>query len=439
MTIELEPVGVVCNLSCPYCYEHPMRDAGNFRQKTYSVEKMLEGLAKEGGNFTLFGGEPLLTDIDDLETIFKWGFDRYGFNGIQTNGVLITDRHIEMFKKYRVHVGISLDGPDEMNDTRWAGSLEKTREATRKSFEAIKKCLDNKLSLGLIITIHKKNGLPKYRERFKAWIKELQSWGVDGARLHPLEIDHSSVGETLALTPEQNIEFLLDMWDFEISELNVPGKKSFQFDIFRDVEYMLRADDANATCTFMTCDPYTTHAVQGIDSQGNKANCGRGNKEGINWIKADVDGFERQMALYNTPQEHGGCQGCRFFIMCKSHCPGTGADMDWRNRTDTCMNWKVAFSIYERMMVERGEMPLSLDPKLKRYEDILMYGYSRGAELRLEHIKKYLDPNIGFDIERYIQSYLMNQAMGGHKPHADHTDETGRYALEFKEKYGYLP
>ena len=55
MTIELEPVGVMCNLSCPYCYEHPMRDAGNFRQKTYSVEKMLDGLAKEGGNFTLFG------------------------------------------------------------------------------------------------------------------------------------------------------------------------------------------------------------------------------------------------------------------------------------------------------------------------------------------------------------------------------------------------
>jgi len=439
MTIELEPVGVVCNLSCPYCYEHPMRDAGNFRQKTYSVEKMLEGLAKEGGNFTLFGGEPLLTDIDDLETIFKWGFDRYGFNGIQTNGVLITDRHIEMFKKYRVHVGISLDGPDEMNDTRWAGSLEKTREATRKSFEAIKKCLDNKLSLGLIITIHKKNGLPKYRERFKAWIKELQSWGVDGARLHPLEIDHTSITDTLALTPEQNIEFLLDMWDFEISELNVPGKRPFQFDIFRDVEYMLRADDANATCTFMTCDPYTTHAVQGIDSQGNKANCGRGNKEGINWIKADIDGFERQMALYNTPQEHGGCQGCRFFIMCKSHCPGTGMDMDWRNRTDTCMNWKVAFSIYERMMVKRGEMPLSLNPDLKRYEDILMYGYSRGAEIRLEHIKKHLDPEVGFDIERYIESYLMNQAMGGHKPHADHTDETGRYVLEFKEKYGYLP
>jgi uncharacterized protein len=437
MTIELEPVGVVCNLSCPYCYEHPMRDAGNFRQKTYSVEKMLEGLAKEGGNFTLFGGEPLLTDIDDLETIFKWGFERYGTNGIQTNGVLITDHHIEMFKKYNVHVGISLDGPDEMNDTRWAGSLEKTREATRKSFDAIKKCLDNKLSIGLIITIHTKNGLPKHRERFKAWVKELQSWGVDGARLHPLEIDHSSVGETLALTPEQNIEFLLDMWDFEIGELNVPGKKPFRFDIFRDVEDMLRAEDNNATCTFLSCDPYTTHAVQGIDSQGNKANCGRGNKEGINWIKADVDGFERQMALYNTPQEHGGCQGCRFFITCKSHCPGTGIDMDWRNRTDTCMNWKVAFSIYEKMMVQKGEVPLSLSPDLKKYEDILMYGYSRGVELRLKHIKQYFAGK--FDIEAFIQSYLNAQKFGGHMPHADHTDETGRYAMEYEEKYGYLP
>ncbi len=436
MTIELEPVGVVCNLSCPYCYEHPMRDAGNFRHKTYSVEKMLEGLEKEGGNFSLFGGEPLLTDIEDLETIFKWGYDRYKANGIQTNGVLITDRHIEMFKKYNVHVGVSLDGPDEMNDTRWAGSLEKTREATKKSFEAIRKCLKSGISVGMIITIHKKNGLPKYRERFKSWIKELQSWGVPGARLHPLEIDHSSVGESLALTPEQNIEFLLDMWNFEISELNVPGKRPFNFDIFRDVEDMLRAQDNDATCTFLSCDPYTTHAVQGIDSQGNKANCGRGNKEGINWIKADIDGFERQMALYNTPQEHGGCQGCRFFIMCKAHCPGTGINMDWRNRTDTCMNWKVAFNIFEKLMLKKGETPLSLSPDLKKYEDVLMYGYSRGAEIRLNMIKQYLDGK--FDIENYIEHYLRNQIQGG-LPHADHVDETGQYAIEYEKKYGIRP
>jgi hypothetical protein len=144
------------------------------------------------------------------------------------------------------------------------------------------------------------------------------------------------------------------------------------------------------------------------------------------------------MALYNTPQEHGGCQGCRFFIMCKSHCPGTGIDMDWRNRTDTCMNWKVAFGIYEKLMIQKGETPLSLHPDLKKYEDILMYGYSRGAELRLRMIKDYLDGK--FDIENYIESYLRNQMNYGEgTPHADHLDETGRYRIEYEEKYGIKP
>lgn len=430
MTIELEPVGVVCNLSCPYCYEHPMRDAGNFRHKTYSVQKMLDGLEKEGGQFTLFGGEPLLTDIDDLETIFKWGFERYGGNGIQTNGVLINDRHIEMFKKYKVHVGISVDGPDDMNDTRWAGSLEKTREATKKSMNAIKRLRDENISMGIIITVHKKNGLPKYRERFKNWVRELVLWGVDSARLHPLEIDHSAVGETLALTAEQNIEFLLDMWEFELKEF----KGQFTFDIFRDVEGMIRADDSKATCTFLACDPYTTHAVQGIDSQGNQSNCGRGNKDGINWIKAQYDGFERQMALYNTPEEFNGCQGCRFFLMCKGHCPGTGIDMDWRNKPDTCLSWKVSFGIFEKMMLKQNKIPLSLHPDRKKYEDVMMYGFSRGVELRLTQITEYLKGK--YDIEQFIEATLHRMQTGKIRPHADHTDATGKYRQEFKEKYG---
>lgn len=436
MSIELEPVGVVCNLSCPYCYEHPMRDAGNFRQKTYSLEKMLAGLEKEGGQFSLFGGEPLLTDIDDLETILKWGFERYGVNGIQTNGVLITDRHIDMFKKYNVHVGVSLDGPDDMNDTRWAGSLEKTREATRKSFENIQKCLNSGLGVALIITIHKKNALQKHRQRFKAWIKELESWGIRSARLHPLEIDHSAVGEKLALTPEQSIEFLLDMWEFEATEL-----KNFSFDVFLDVPNMITANDENATCIFLSCDPYTTHAVQGIDSQGNQANCGRGNKEGINWIKAQYDGYERQMALYHTPQEHGGCQGCRFFIMCKAHCPGTGLDMDWRNRTESCLTWKVSFGIYEKLLLKQGQTPLSLDPNLKKYEEMLLDGYSRGVELRLFEIKKSIEN--GTSLEQLIEDrrhYMINKDRNGvfvskSRPHLDHIDETGMTKRLYAEKY----
>ena len=43
MSIEVSPVGVTCNLSCPYCYEHPMREAGNFNEKPYDLDKMIAG------------------------------------------------------------------------------------------------------------------------------------------------------------------------------------------------------------------------------------------------------------------------------------------------------------------------------------------------------------------------------------------------------------
>src|SRR5882672_1324319 len=98
---------------------------------------MMRAVEEEGGPFILFGGEPLLVLAPDLERLWAWGLERWGENGIQTNGVLIRDEHIRMFKQYRVHVGISLDGPSELNDVRWAGTLERTRDATARSEAAI--------------------------------------------------------------------------------------------------------------------------------------------------------------------------------------------------------------------------------------------------------------------------------------------------------------
>ena len=143
MTVEVLPLGVTCNLSCGYCYEHPIRDAGNF-EKEYDMDKMKNALSKHPTNFSIFGGEPLLVPIKDLEELWRWGYERNKYNSIQTNGTLITDDHIELFKRYKVHVGMSMDGPDEMNDSRWAGSLEKTRLMTKRSNDSLKKCIYRK-------------------------------------------------------------------------------------------------------------------------------------------------------------------------------------------------------------------------------------------------------------------------------------------------------
>src|SRR5437899_2923579 len=115
MTLELRPLGVACNLSCTYCYQDPQRDSGNFRQ-SYDLERMKAALTHAGGPFLLFGGEPLLVPLPDLVELWRFGLERHGKNALQTNGALITDEHMELFKKYNVDVGISIDGPGGLND-----------------------------------------------------------------------------------------------------------------------------------------------------------------------------------------------------------------------------------------------------------------------------------------------------------------------------------
>ena len=138
MGIEVRPFGVKCNIQCQYCYQNPERDAGN-TLRSYDMAKMKSALEKAGHAFTMFGGEPLMMPEKDLEELFSWGFKRFGRNSVQTNGTLINDNHVRMFHQYKVQVGVSVDGPGELNDIRWNGTLERTREATEKTHAAIER------------------------------------------------------------------------------------------------------------------------------------------------------------------------------------------------------------------------------------------------------------------------------------------------------------
>ena len=107
MSIEVRPLGVKCNIQCQYCYQNPQRDAGNI-PNAFDLPKMKAALERAGSHFTIFGGEPLLVPEHVLEELWAFGLERFGTNGIQTNGTLINDRHIALFKKYKVirrHLG----------------------------------------------------------------------------------------------------------------------------------------------------------------------------------------------------------------------------------------------------------------------------------------------------------------------------------------------
>jgi uncharacterized protein len=385
MTVELRPLGVACNIQCQYCYQNPQRDAGNVAT-AYDLDRMKAAIEAEGGPFSLFGGEALLLPLNDLENLWAWGLQRYGRNSIQTNATLITAAHIRLFRKYKVHVGISLDGPDELNDARWNGTLEKTRTATARAQENVEKLCALGMPPSLILTLHRANAARERLPRLYDWVRHLHHIGLRSVRLHLLEVESKAIRAKYALSTEENISVLLGFLALE-REL-----KTMRFDLFADMRRMLRGQDQDTTCVWTGCDSYTTRAVRGVEGHGQRSNCGRTNKDGIDFVKSDRAGFERYLALYATPQEDGGCHGCKFFLMCKGHCPGTAIDGDWRNRTEHCEIWKHLYAVMESELLARGEIPISCDRRRLAIEHAFLRAWSAGRNTSMVQILRRRAP-----------------------------------------------
>ena len=413
MTTELQPLGVACNLSCRYCYQDPIREAGNAsRVVGYDLEKMLEATRAHGQPFAIFGGEPLLIPIGDLEKIAAFGLETFGGSSLQTAGNLIEEAHLEIFDEYQVGVGISIDGPGRLNDARRIGSLEETREATLRSEAAIDALIARGRIPSVIVTVHNVNASPDRLEDLAVWLRELVDRGVRSVNIHNLEVD-SEAGQDLLLPKVDE----LAAWGV-LYETFLEVQDRADFLPFTEIRALLQGDDRAANCVWNACDPLTTGAVQGIDGQGNSSNCHRTDKEGIAWSKATTVGHERQLILHQIPIELGGCRDCRFFFACKGQCPGTGTDGDWRRHSDACPLWTFLFETIERDLVRAGIRPLSLSEDRQRVERELLDAWSRGANPSIYSLTRH--PYGGEAVHSH------QDATHGDSPHGDsHGDSWG--------------
>jgi uncharacterized protein len=123
----IKPVSYLCNLDCTYCFYK--KTAAIYRNPSMMNSGVLEKFISAvmgysaGGHcvFSWQGGEPLLAGVDFYKKVVELQ-SRYGRSGqivsntIQTNGLLIDEKFTEFFKKYRVFIGLSLDGPREIHN-----------------------------------------------------------------------------------------------------------------------------------------------------------------------------------------------------------------------------------------------------------------------------------------------------------------------------------
>jgi len=275
-----------------------------------------------------------------------------------------------MFHEYNVNIGISIDGPAELNDARWNGSLERTRETTARVEATIEKLCRIGIPPGLIVTLTRCNASADRLPILAKWMERLDQLGIRSVRLHVLEVEDEAVRTKYGLSISENVTALLTVEKLQLAHL--------RFDLFKDMHNMLMGWDEQTTCVWTGCDPYTTRAVRGIEGDGSRTNCTRTNKDGVDFLKSADEGYERYLALYATPQRAGGCAGCRFFLMCKGQCPGTAIDGDWRNRSEQCEIWKAVYTVLERRILEAGGSPLSVSATLPALEAHFVNSWRRG-------------------------------------------------------------
>jgi uncharacterized protein len=152
-------IAEVCNLNCSYCYffhggDNSFEEHPNFMSPA-TAQDMVAFFARTARESDLrqlqidfHGGEPLMLQKHKFEELCRLLTEGLSFIpdfqlAIQTNGTLITDEWIEIFSKYNVAVGLSLDGSKEQHDVmrvdhKGRGSYDDTVRGLRLIQQAFK-------------------------------------------------------------------------------------------------------------------------------------------------------------------------------------------------------------------------------------------------------------------------------------------------------------
>ena len=121
-----------CNLDCSYCYVYNKADSTwkqrpeimspeIFEAAIERIRRHLQLTHQKELLIAFHGGEPCLIGVNKFDawcTRARQALEGIATVnlGIQTNGALIDEDWAEVFRKHRVHVGLSMDGPKHVHD-----------------------------------------------------------------------------------------------------------------------------------------------------------------------------------------------------------------------------------------------------------------------------------------------------------------------------------
>ncbi len=324
-SLLIKPVSALCNLDCEYCF-YLDRDADPYkelpaRRMTFET---LERLADSylfysfpRSSFIFQGGEPTLAGLPFFEKLiqFQQSHGRAGqsvSNALQTNGVLLDDAWCQFLHTYHWFVGLSLDGPESVNDLyRYNKEGKGTARRVIESLGLLKK---HKVEFNVLCVLSPGN-VGRARELYR-FFRDL---GVTHLQFIPAaEFDNSGTPLPFSISAEQYGRFLVELF-----EEWWPDRRNMRIRFFDNIAEAV-AGEKPSTCTMHeTCDSYAV-----VEYNGDVFPCDffvekdwkLGNVMLDSWSEIARRGRRFQFASKKT-LAHPECQACEYQSMCHGGCP----------------------------------------------------------------------------------------------------------------------
>ena len=340
-----------CNLDCSYCSLGEKKsfkfiDAKSLKNLfEYSCKYAIKKNEKKI-TFIFHGGEPTLIQTQVYEEAIEFILQKYPklkiFFSMQSNGLIITDRFIEFIKKYDIHLGISIDGSEEIHD------LERRTCNNKSTYKKITENIDRLLSVGIKISclmVLTKNAIGKGYEYLSFFQKRRLH-----LKINPL-LNYGEVYEhpELSLEPGDYANYLIDLYKYIIQN-DVEITISPSDNILKAILYNQRIGECsfNKDCNknFMCIDYKGDIYPCGKFSDMNAFRLGNIQDTSHNKLEELIQNRLLERRTRHLPQK---CVQCRYIKLCNGGCSAEAViDGDFNERPILCEDYMILFKYFSK-------------------------------------------------------------------------------------------
>ena len=320
-----------CNLNCTYCYDKN----NHFKSEKNIIDESTQKFIEEKENILhsiniLFeneknpriifhGGEPLLVRAEELSDLCDNLSNRIRFS-IQTNGTLITEKSIEMFKKHHFSVGVSLDGCNKIqNYQRVFPSGVNSFDKVLENLFRLKK---ENVKFGLIMSVAKQH-IKSESELYNFIAKNEFSCNI-----RPVFGDEKNKN---VMSQEEYATFFNELFDIWINDENETVSNHQVLELYQALRSSIDPHFSNNLCS-NSSDCF--HNFISLDVDGNLYACNRlygksefyyGNlkENSLSEIQEKIDNLVRLRQQAIEVQ----CKECDDLNFCNGGCPAESYDI----------------------------------------------------------------------------------------------------------------